>query len=72
MRTSLERACSSDGAPTLSSKHLDLMGPIILDVELAQRMTRRLDVNFSMVRRKADWASRLSPSASLMMTTEKR
>lgn len=42
---------------------------MILDVELAHRMMRRLDVNFSIVRRRADWASRDMPSASLMMTT---
>lgn len=42
---------------------------MILLVELAQRMTRRLAVNFSMVRRRADWASRERRSASLIMTT---
>lgn len=45
---------------------------MILDVELAHRMMRRLDVNFSIVRRRADWASRDMPSASLMMTTARR
>lgn len=38
-------------------------------VELAQRITRRLAVYFSIVRRRADWASRESRSASLMITT---
>mgnify|MGYP006969721717 CR=1 FL=1 len=42
---------------------------MILLVELAQRITRKLDVYFSIVRRRADWASRDMPSASLMMTT---
>lgn len=42
---------------------------MILLVELAQRITRRLDVYFSIVRRRADWASRDMPSASLMITT---
>lgn len=38
-------------------------------VELAHKITRRLAVNFSIVRRSADWASRERRSASLMMTT---
>jgi hypothetical protein len=42
---------------------------MILLVELAQRITRKLDVYFSIVRRRADWASRDMPSASLMITT---
>jgi len=46
------------------------MGPIILLVEFAHKMTRKLAVNFSIVRLRADWASRESKSASLMMTTE--
>lgn len=41
-------------------------------VELAHRMTRKLAVNFSIVRRSADCASRESKSASLMMTTADR
>lgn len=63
------RTSSSDGAPTRSRRHLERMGPMILEVELAQRMIRRLAVYFSIVRRRADWASRESRSASLMMTT---
>lgn len=63
------RTWSSDGAPTRSNKHRDRIGPMILLVELAQRITRKLDVYFSIVRRSADWASRDMPSASLMITT---
>lgn len=62
---------SSDGAPTRSNRHRLRMGPMILLVELAHKMTRKFAVNFSIVRRSADWASRESRSASLMMTTAK-
>lgn len=50
-------------------RHRDLMGAISLDVLLAQRMMRIFPMYFSMVRRRAAWASRLSESASLIMTT---
>jgi hypothetical protein len=45
---------SSVGAPTLSNKQRERMGPMIFAVEFAQRMTRKLDVYFSIVRRSAD------------------
>ena len=46
-----------------------MMGAMRRDVELAQRMMRMFDIYFSIVRRSAACASRVSESASLMMTT---
>lgn len=63
------RTSSSDGAPTRRSRQRLRIGPMIRLVELAHRITRKLAVNFSIVRRSADWASRDRRSASLMMTT---
>lgn len=63
------RASSSEGAATRTRRHRLLMGAMSLLVLLAQRMMRMFDMYFSMVRRSAAWASRVSESASLMMTT---
>lgn len=57
------------GAATRMSRQRDLIGEMIFEVELAQRIRRRLPMYFSIVRRRADWASRDNASASLMMTT---
>jgi len=51
------------------SKHRLLIGAISLLVLFAQRMIRMLDMYFSIVRRRAAWASRESESASLIITT---
>lgn len=60
---------SSSGAATLTSKQRDRMGAMILLVDVAQRIKRKLPIYFSIVRRKADWASRERESASLITTT---
>ncbi len=57
------------GAATRMRRHLLLMGAMSLLVLLAHKMMRMLDMYFSMVRRSAACASRLSESASLIMTT---
>lgn len=63
---------SAHGAATRINKHLLLIGAIRRLVLFAQRIIRMLDMYFSMVLRRAAWASRDSESASLMTTTEKR
>lgn len=60
------------GAATLTSKHLLLIGAMMLLVLLASRMRRKLGLYFSMVRRRAACASRVRWSASLITTTLKR
>lgn len=67
----LEITSSGVGAATRIRRHLDLMGAINLEVLLAHKMILMLVIYFSMVRRSAAWASRLSESASLMMTTSR-
>ena len=69
IRDTLGLTSSSEGAPTRSKRQRLRIGAIILLVELAQRITRKFAVNFSIVRRRADCASRERRSASLMMTT---
>ena len=59
----------SSGAATRTRRQRLLMGAIRREVELAQRMMRIFDIYFSIVRRSAACASRVSESASLMMTT---
>jgi hypothetical protein len=51
------------------SKQRLLIGAINREVLFAQRIMRIFDMNFSMVRRSAAWASRESKSASLITTT---
>lgn len=65
----IEPTSSSSGAATLTSKQRLRMGEMILLVELAHMMSLMFVEYFSMVRRRAAWASRLRASASLMMTT---
>lgn len=60
------------GRGTLIAKQRLLIGPITLEVELQQRMRRQVDIYFSMVRRKACWASFVSLSTSVSNTTEKQ
>lgn len=62
---------SSSGAPTLISRHRLRIGPMIMLVDSAQRIILRLPMYFSIVRRRAAWASRESESAELMTTTER-
>ena len=57
------------GAATLIRRHRLLIGAISFDVLFAQRMIRIFVIYFSIVRRRAAWASRESESASLMTTT---
>ena len=61
--------CSSVGAATRTSRHRERIGAMILLVLLAHRMRRMLVMYFSIVRRSAACASRVSESASLMITT---
>jgi hypothetical protein len=63
------RTSSSSGAATLTNKHRLRIGEMILLVEFAHMMILIFVEYFSMVLRNAAWASRLSWSASLMMTT---
>lgn len=67
----IELTSSSSGAATLTSKQRLRMGEMILLVEFAHMMSLMFVEYFSMVRRRAAWASRLRASASLMMTTAK-
>lgn len=59
----------SAGAATRMSRQRDLMGAMSRLVLFAQSTRRMFAVYFSIVRRSAACASRLSESASLMMTT---
>jgi hypothetical protein len=65
----VKRTSSSSGAATRTSKHRDLIGGMSRLVELAHRISRMFGVYFSIVRRSAACASRVSESASLMITT---
>ena len=66
-----EAWCTSSvfGAATRISKHRLLMGAINRPVLFAHRIIRIFDMYFSMVRRRAAWASLDSESASLITTT---
>ena len=68
----LGRTSSEVGAATRMSKHRLLMGAMSLLVLFAQRMMRMFDMYFSIVLRRAAWASRERESASLMITTADR
>lgn len=57
------------GAGTRTARHLLRMGGITLDVELQHRISLQVDMYFSMVLRKACWASFVSLSTSVSNTT---
>lgn len=63
------RTSSVLGAATRMRRQRERMGAMSLLVLFAQRMRRMLDMYFSIVRRSAAWASRVSASASWMTTT---
>ena len=63
---------SEVGAAILTPRHLLLNGPIIFEVELAQRISRHVAIYFSMVLLKACWASFVSLSTSVSTTTVKK
>ena len=57
------------GAAILMPRHRERMAGMTLLVELQQRMRRHVDVYFSMVRRRACWASLVNRSTSVSTTT---
>jgi hypothetical protein len=59
LSNSISSPCSLETDTTTG--HINSGHHQILLVELAQRITRKLDVYFSIVRRRADWASRDMP-----------
>jgi hypothetical protein len=58
------------GEPTRTRRHRDRIGARILVDEFAIMINRRLGEYFSMVRRRADWASLDKLSASFITTTD--
>lgn len=62
----------SVGAATRTRSVRDRIGAMIPDVLFATRMRRTLLLYFSIVLRRAAWASRVKPSASFITTTLKR
>lgn len=60
------------GRGTLIARQRLLIGPMTLEVEVEQRMSLQVAMYFSIVRRKACWASFVSLSTSVSNTTEKR
>lgn len=60
------------GAATLIPKHLLLMAGMTLLVDTQHRISLQVDMYFSMVRRRACWASFVSLSTSVKRTTEWR
>ena len=60
------------GAGTRTARHLLRIGGITLDVELQHKINLQVDIYFSMVLRKACWASLVSLSTSVNNTTESR
>lgn len=60
------------GAGTRTARHLLRIGGITLDVELQHKINLQVDIYFSMVLRKACWASLVSLSTSVNKTTERR
>lgn len=57
------------GAGTRTARHLLRIGGITLDVELQHKINLQVDIYFSMVLRKACWASLVSLSTSVNNTT---
>lgn len=62
---------STLGRGTLTARHLLLMGAITFEVELQHRISRQVNMYFSIVRRKACWASLVRRSTSVSSTTVK-
>lgn len=60
------------GRGTLTARQRLLIGSMTLEVDVEQRMMRQVDMYFSIVRRKACWASFVSLSTSVSNTTERR
>lgn len=60
------------GRGTLTARQRLLIGPMTLEVEVEHRMSRQVLMYFSIVRRKACWASFVSLSTSVSNTTEDR
>lgn len=60
------------GRGTLTARQRLLIGPMTLEVDVEQRMRRQVDMYFSMVRRKACWASFVSLSTSVSITTKEK
>lgn len=58
------------GRGTLTARQRLWIGPMTLEVEVEQRMRRQVAMYFSIVRRKACWASFVSLSTSVSTTTE--
>ena len=63
------RTSSAFGAATRMRRHRERMGAMSLLVLFAHRMRRMFDMYFSIVRRRAACASRVSESASWITTT---
>src|SRR6056297_1829354 len=60
---------SCDGAATLIPRHRERTGSITLEALLQHKIRRQAAVYFSIVRRRAAWAWRLSLSTSVRITT---
>lgn len=60
------------GRGTLIARQRLLIGPMTLEVEVEHKMRRQVLMYFSIVRRKACWASFVSLSTSVSNTTEKK
>lgn len=65
-------ASSVLGKGTLTARHRLWMGPMTFEVEVEHRMRRQVAIYFSIVRRKACWASLVSLSTSVSKTTESK
>ena len=65
-------ASSVLGKGTLTARHRLWIGPMTFEVEVEHRMRRQVAIYFSIVRRKACWASLVSLSTSVSKTTEKK
>lgn len=58
------------GRGTLIARQRLRIGPITLEVEVEHKMRRQVPMYFSIVRRRACWASFVSLSTSVSNTTE--
>lgn len=64
------RTSSVVGRGTLMARHRLRIGPMTLEVDVEHRIRRQVAMYFSIVRRKACWASFVSLSTSVSSTTE--
>ena len=69
---SVRLASSVLGRGTLMARQRLRIGPMTLEVEVEHRMRRQVLMYFSIVRRKACWASFVSLSTSVSSTTDKQ